>query len=60
MQSDKQGEADMWNLLKHLEAADELLEDRACLRYMGLSEEEIDGYEEFFFKNYFPNNMEDV
>ena len=49
-----------WDLLKYLEAVDELVEDRASLRHLGLTEEEIDGYEEFFYKNYFPTNKEDI
>ena len=60
MQSGKQEANNMWTLIKHLEAVDELIEDRASLRHMGLSEEEIDGYEEFFFRNYFPNDTEEV
>lgn len=42
------------SMIAYLLAASELIEDRAHLRSLGLSEEEVDGYEDFFFSNYFP------
>ena len=44
----------MWSVIQYLEASNELVEDKANLRYMGLTEEELEGYEEFFFESYYP------
>lgn len=50
----------MWGLMRYLIAADELVKDKSSLRHMGLSEEELVGYEEFFFREYFPANQEEI
>jgi len=46
----------MWALLKYLQAADELLQDKMDLREFGLTEEELEGYEDFFINEYFPKH----
>ena len=56
MRLGKQEQAKPWNLLLYLDAADELDRDKSELRHIGLTEEEISGYEEFFFRNYFPKD----
>jgi hypothetical protein len=45
----------MFRLIQYLKASTELLDDKESLRLQGLTEEELDGYEEFFFENYYPN-----
>jgi len=40
-------------LVAFLQAQNELLDDKAALRKLGLTEEEIQGYEEFFAENFF-------
>lgn len=50
----------MWEFLKYLDSSSELIEDKADLRHMGLTEEELEGYEEFFHRNYFPKDTEEV
>lgn len=52
--------AQLFNFLKYLEAADELVTDKAELRGLGLTEEEVQGYEEYFLENYFPTVQEVV
>lgn len=44
----------LFQLLRYLDAADELIRDKTELREAGLSEEEVEGYEEFYFDEYFP------
>lgn len=43
----------MRGLVDFLAAADELLEEKEELRKLGLTEEEIAGYEEFFAENFY-------
>ena len=50
----------LWRLLTYLLAANELVSDKEERRAMGLSEEEIEGYEEFFLAEYFPGILEEV
>jgi hypothetical protein len=40
--------------LKSLEAQLEIMEDKEILRDLGLTEEEIEGYIEFFADDFFP------
>ena len=48
----------LFQLLRYLDAANDLIKDKLELREIGLLEEEVEGYEEFFFSNYFPNHEE--
>ena len=50
----------LWNTILYLKIADELLEDQADLRSFGLLDEEVDGYADFFYKNYFQQNIEEI
>lgn len=60
MASSKQQTLELFRLIQYLEVQNEILEDRDNLRYQGLTEEELDGYEEFFFENYFPHMEDEV
>lgn len=44
----------LFELLEYLDAANELINDKEDLRKLGLTEEEVEGYAEFFHDRYFP------
>ena len=43
----------MQDLIKMLDGLNDLVEDKSELRAMGLTEEEVEGYEQFFCEHYF-------
>lgn len=43
----------MDNLVKYLETLEEIENEKEELRKLGMSEEDITGYLDFFFNNYF-------
>ena len=43
----------MRNLVEMLDGLNDLVEDKSELRALGLTEEEVEGYEEFFYEHYF-------
>lgn len=50
----------MDNLVKYLEVLQEIEEEKKELRKLGLTEEDIAGYLDFFFFNFWPiNNLGD-
>lgn len=48
-----------WLFLSYLGAFSELEQDKIDLFKLGLDIEEVEGYEEFFFLNYFPEIIEE-
>ncbi len=45
------------NLLKQLEANEDLEKDLDDLKKIGLSKEELEGYKEFYIENYYIDSM---